>query len=190
MHKDTLKSVIIYHFTHPWSWQPTTHRHGNREEKILDADASFFPFTMFKVPYYYHPHLSLLSTVIGLLRFYPVLFFSISLSLPPPPFLHIFYVQPPVRIHTQTDAGMQCCNTKYAQADTICSEKHIQSERKDGVWLVGFLQTPANGTQRSPSGHPPLWLELLMKLKPFQQGACIHTNTLPDIRVQTIGWGW
>lgn len=100
------------------------------------------------------PHLNLFSTVVDL-RFYSVLLFSIfSMPLlpPPPPFLHIFQVQPPTRIHTQTDAGMQCCNTKYAQADTICRDKHIQSQREDGIWLVGFLKTPTNGTQWSPSG--------------------------------------
>lgn len=47
------------------------------------------------------PFLCLLSTDLGLLLLYPILFclfFSISLPLPPPPFLHLFQVQPPVHI--------------------------------------------------------------------------------------------
>lgn len=41
----------------------------------------------------------------------------------------------------------------------------------EGGWVLigGLFRKPANGTQPSPPGHPPLWLELLMKL---------HTNTL------------
>lgn len=114
----------------------------------------------------------LLSSFLGLLLCVLLFFLSIlaiALPLPPPPFLHIIQVQPSACMHTHTDAGMQCCNTKYAPTDTKCREKHIQSQGEDGIWLVGFLETPANQTQWSPSGHPPIWL--LMKLKYLQQGA-------------------
>lgn len=67
-------------------------------------------FKMLRVSFYYHP---LLSSFLGLLLCVLVFFLSIlaiALPLPPPPFLHIIQVQPPARMHTHTDAGMQCCN--------------------------------------------------------------------------------
>lgn len=192
----------IYHFSHPWSRQPTTHRHGNREEKILDADAFFkrLPSSrycwchysmlkMLKVSFYYHPLLnSFLGLLLCVLVFLSIL--AIALPLPPPPFLHIIQVQPPARMHTHTDAGMQCCNTKYAHTDTKCREKHIQSQGENGIWLVGFLETPANQTQWSPSRHPPIWL--LMKLKYLQQVTCSKqsASSLFSIYLMSKGiWG-
>lgn len=124
----------------------------------------------------FYSHSSSVFFLLSSLFFVSILFsvFSDASIAAPSPLPSHLLMQPPARIHTQTDAGMQCCNAKYAQADTICREIHIQSQREDGVWLEDFLKTPANGTQRSPSGHPPLWLVLLIRLKP---AGLLHTQT-------------
>lgn len=113
--------------------------------------------------------LSLLSAVVSLLRFSPVCLFFQGLYLCPSPLpSHLLRTAFCARPYADwcRDAVLQ---------HKICTGWHNMWRATywatEGGWRLigGLLKAPANGTQPSPSGHPPLWLELLMELKALQQ---------------------